>query len=350
MKVWIKVLIIFLLLAFHNLYAVEVKDLYEVEVVAKSEQEQDKVAAIKQAMRRVLMRTLAGPNIFQDKLVGSVLENAVDYVSEYQFSLAETANSKDARLMRVLFNEEKLINTLRPGSKWLWNEVRPRTLLWIVVEENDGLSFFDPDLMPEIERVLKKASKQTKIPILLPMQDLTEKRIVSIGDVLSAYSEHLLEVSVRYEVVSTLAGKIVKEDDCWKAEWTLYFDGKIEQWRSPCSSVDNVTLTGLQGVYERLSTFYAAKQEVKSVEMLNFKVSGIKLMSEVMAVTHYLEALPMIKTATWLKAESGYNIYRVFYQGQRKNLTSQIGKGHVLRAESSLNQGDGEVKYHYLKK
>jgi len=341
---------IFLLLAFHNLNAVEVKGLYEVEVVAKSEQEQDKIAAIKQAMRIVLMRTLAGQNIFQDKLVSSVLENAVDYVAEYQFSLAETAKSKNARLMRVLFNEEKLINTLRPGSKWLWNEVRPRTLLWIVVEENDQLSFFDPDLMPEIEWGLTKASKQTKIPILLPMQDLREKRIVSIGDVLSAYSEHLLEVSVRYEVVSTLAGKIVKEENCWEAEWTLYFDRKIEQWQSPCSSVDNVTLSGLQGVYERLSIFYAAKPEVKNVEMVKFKVSGIKFMSEVMAVTHYLEALPMIKTATWLKADSGYNIYRIFYQGQRKNLTNQIGRGQVLRAESFLNPGDNEVKYHFLKK
>lgn len=349
MKVWIKVLLILVLIAIENVNAVEVKDLYEVEVIAKSEHEHDKVAAIKQAMRLVLTRILAGTHVLQDPLVNSVLENAVDYVSEYQLSLAETS-IKNTRLMRVLFNEQRLINTLRSGEKWLWNEIRPRTLLWLVVEEEGIQRFFDPDEMPYIDRVLKKASEQKKIPILLPIQDLNEKRIVSIADVLSAYSEHLLEVSVRYEVVSTLAGKFVKKGSCWKAEWTLYFDAKIEQWWSECSTLDSVALVGFQGVYQRLSNFYAAKQGNKKVKELKIKVSGIKLMAEVMRITDYLEALPMIKTATWLKAENGYNTYRVFYQGERKSLNNQLEAGHVLRAESFLNQRATEGNYRFLSK
>ncbi len=347
MKVWIKALVIYLLLAFQSVYAVEITDLYEVEVMAKSDQEHDKKQAIKQAMQLVLSRILAGNNIFQDKLVSRVLNNAIDYVSEYQTSLAET-RVKQARLMRVLFNEERLVNTLRSGNKWLWNEIRPRTLLWLVVERNGVQSFFDPDEMPEIERVLKKTSKQKKIPILLPMQDLREQRIVSISDVLSAYSEYLLEVSVRYEVVSTLAGKIIKDGPCWKAEWTLYFDGKIEQWRSECSTIENVISFGFQGIYDRLSTFYAAKQEEKEVNVVNMSVSGIEIMSDVSKVTHYLEALPMIRTATWLKAENGYNRYRVFYQGARKKMDDQLEADHILQIESFLNKGAGEVKYRFL--
>jgi len=330
-----------------NVYAVAVEGLYKVEVIAKSEKEADINVAIKQAMKRVLKRTLAGNDIFTDNTVRAVLSNANGYVDEYQLSLSET-NNKDERVMRIVFDEESLVNTLRPGKLWLWNEVRPRTLMWLVVEENGIQKLFDIDEMPDIERVLRKAANQKKIPILFPMQDLREKRVLSIADVLSAYSEHLLEVSVRYEVVSTLAGKIVKQGNCWKAEWTLYFDEKIEQWRDGCSTIDDVVLNGFQGVYDRLSTFYAAKQKGRNVEEVMMKVSGIKKVAEVMRVTEYLEALPAVKTATWLMAEKGYNMYRVFFQGKVTDLNRQVATERVLKLESKSKQNSGEMKYRFL--
>ncbi len=348
MKVWIRGLVVFLMLGHQNVYAVAVEGLYKVEVVVKSEQEKDVNTAINQAMQRVLKRTLAGNNIFTDDTVRGVLSNANGYVDEYQLSLSET-NNKDERVMRIVFDEESLINTLRPGKLWLWNEVRPRTLLWLVVEDESGTQkLFDSDEMPEIERVLRTAANQKKIPILFPMQDLREKRVLSIADVLSAYSEHLLEVSVRYEVVSTLAGKIVKQGNCWKAEWTLYFDEKIEQWRDSCSTIDAVALHGFQGVYDRLSTFYAAKQKGRNIEEMMMKVSGITRVAEVMRLTEYFEALPAVKTATWVMAEKGYNLYRIFYQGKLTDLNRQVAAEQVLKLESKSKQKSGEMKYRLL--
>lgn len=347
MKLWIRVFFICLLMTHQNLHAVQVERLYEAEVIAQSGSSEDRDLAIKQALQRVLLRILAGDNILQDDMVKAVLANASDYVSEYQYSLAE-AEHQNARLLRVLFNEPLLINTFRPTTKGLWNEIRPRTLVWLVVEDQNGAHFFDPDKMPEVDWALKKASRQKKIPVLMPMQDLTEKRVLSISDVLSAYSEHLLEVSVRYEVVSTLAGKIVKHGKCWKAEWTLYFDAKIQQWRSPCSSVADVTLSGLQGVYNRLSKVYAAKPESTSIDSIILKVSGIKRLKEVGQVRDYLEKLPMIKTATWLATEGNYNQYRIFYQGETSDLNNMLSVGRVLKSEGGSKQNSKEITYQFL--
>jgi hypothetical protein len=239
---------------------------------------------------------------------------------------------------------------LRSGKVELWNEIRPRTLLWLAVEEKGVQRFFDPEIMPEIDRILNKASIQKKIPILLPMQDLREQQAVSVADILSAYSEYLLEVSTRYEVVSTLAGKIVKSGKCWKAEWTLYFDAKIEQWRGACTTLDLVIMYGLNGVYDRLSPFYAAKHEITQVESLMIQVSGIKRVSDIMLLTDYLEALPMVKTATWVTTGGGYNTYRVFYQGGRKELDKGVIDGPLLAIESLSKQNLNEVKYRFVNK
>jgi hypothetical protein len=350
MKVAIRALLISLLIVCQTSYAVEVERLYEAEVVAESELEHDRVAAIKHALSVVLTRVLAGNDILQDDTVNAVLKNAIYYVDEYQYSLvAKDAKVKaSARLMRVLFDEKLLIDVFRPSQLGFWNEIRPRTLVWLVVEQDGNQLFFDADLMPGVDAAINKASAQKKIPVLYPIQDLKEKRSLSVNDVLSAYSTHLLEVSRRYDVVSTLAGKMVKEGACWKVEWTFYFDAKIEQWRSECGSINQVALTGIQGVYDRLSKYYAVKPHIKKIASVILKVANINGMKDLTKVIGYLESLSMIKTATWVSVEDEYNVYRVFYQGRREDLNDALAKGHLLRREDFSRQKVAEVKYKLL--
>ncbi len=350
MKVAIRALLICLWIVCQTSYAVEVERLYEVEVVAESELENDRVAAIKHALSVVLTRVLAGNDILQDDTVNAVLMNAIYYVDEYQYSLvAADANvGESARLMRVLFDEKLLIEVFRPSQLGFWNEIRPATLVWLVVEQDGKKLLFDADLMPEVDAAINKASAQKKIPVLYPIQDLKETRSLSVNDVLSAYSTHLLEVSQRYDVVSTLAGKMVKEEACWKVEWTFYFDAKIEQWRSECGSINQVVLTGIQGVYDRLSKYYAVKPDIKKIASVILKVANINGMKDLPKVIGYLESLSMIKTATWVSVEDGYNVYRVFYQGRREDLNDALANGQLLRREDFSRQKVAEVKYKLL--
>ena len=278
MRVQIKIIFIVLAFICKNLYAVEVKRLYEVEVVSKSERVQDKNLAIRQALKIVLGRIIAGKVIYQDNRIENVLLNAKSYVSEFQFSMGRSGESENdsTRILRVLFDEKLLVKTLRGRKKGLWNEIRPRTLVWLVIENKGKQKIFDKGLMPKLDLVLSKASRQKGLPVIYPIQDLDEKLSLSIKQVLSAYSERLLEVSSRYDVVSTLSGKMVNKGECWQAEWTHYFDAKIKQWRSPCGSINQVTLKGFQGVYDNLSMYYAAKplDELENINNSRF-VCGI---------------------------------------------------------------------------
>ena len=351
MNLGIKALFVCLIFICQTLYAVEVEGIYEVEVVAKSEQETDRVAAIKQAMTIVLSRVLEGDNILQDDTVKKILADATYYVNEFQYSLvAIEQKNVHARLMRVLFDETRLVDSLRTGKIGVWNEIRPRTLVWIVVEAAGKQRFFDASVMPEIDFALTDAAQKKALPVLYPMQDLEEQQILSIADVLSAYSDHLLDVSLRYDVVSTLAGKLVKEGSCWKAEWTFYFDAKIAQWRSACMSVNKVALNGFQGVYQRLSTYYAVSPDIEALNSVLLKVSHIKNISELAGVTDYIESLAMVKTVAWVNVEDGYNIYRVFYQGERVALNKALVEDRVLSAEGLSEQSREQGKYKLVAK
>ena len=80
MNVLFRLLIIGLLTLSQNAFAVAVEDLFEVEVIAKSQSREDRNTAIKEALTIVLGRVMAGENIFQDPVVQSALADAPRYV------------------------------------------------------------------------------------------------------------------------------------------------------------------------------------------------------------------------------------------------------------------------------
>lgn len=323
-------------------YAMEVDNLYETEVHLESESKQDREIATQQALKIILTRILAGENILNDNIVKTVLANSTYFVREFQYSLGGSSSS---RLMRVLFDEKLLIDTLRLSNAGLWNEIRPTTLVWLVIDKQNKQRFFEPDWMPEVDLALAKATKEKKLPVLYPIQDLNEKQNMSISDVLSAYSDHLMKVSTRYDVVSTLAGKMINKGTCWKAEWTHYFDGKITQWSSPCGLINNVASNGFQGVYDNLSSYYAVTPPSKDVDSVLLKVGNIKTNLDREKVTNYFESLPMVKTVTWVSEELGYGVYRLFYQGKRSTLNKNLAKDHLLNLEEHSKLNAKEVKY-----
>jgi len=256
-----RILIILCLCAVQAASALEVDDLYETEVVAKSRSEQDRKQAFQQALKIVLGRVLVTDDISQQQLVKTALQAAEQYVREFQYSMVsgERFSGTGSRLLRVRFDEDMIQQLFRDSGIGIWNEVRPETLVWLVIEQHGQRHFYNAETMPEVEHALSEASRLKGIPVIFPMLDLEEEQLITVNDVLSADPRLLLDISARYDVVSILAGRMVKKGHCWQAEWALYFNDKIAQWNSPCESLKKAALSGMQGVYAELSRFYGVK-------------------------------------------------------------------------------------------
>ncbi len=240
---------------------VEVKGLYEIEVVADSRSRVDREKAIREAMKIVLGRVVAAEELMQSPVVKTAVDGAPFYVRQFQFAMAPDGGytNNQSRLLRIQFDEQQLLELLRPSNVGIWSEIRPETLVWLVVE-NDGVrQFFNAETMPDVEFAVMRAARLKGLPVIFPMLDLKEQQNISANEVLSADSKHLLKVSERYDVVSVMAGRLVKAGHCWQAEWALYFDQKIKQWVSACGSLNQVVLNGMQGTYERLARYYGVK-------------------------------------------------------------------------------------------
>ncbi|MFA6052760.1 MAG: DUF2066 domain-containing protein [Methylobacter sp.] len=350
MSVLLRALIICGLLFSSNVFAAEVQGLYETEVIAKSQSEEDKNAALKEALTIVLTRVMAGENILHDPVVQSALADAGHFVKQYQYSLIESHSDENsnARIMRVLFNESHVLDLMKTSKLKIWAETRPETLLWLVVEENGQRSFFKAETMSEINKAVNGASRQTGLPLLFPLLDLEEQQKISVSDVLSAYPQSLLTASERYGVVSILAGRLVKTDDCWKTDWAFYFDEGIEQWTMPCGALNDAILTGMEGAYGRLSKYYAVKPDVIETSSVMLEVSGDKDANDRSRVIHYLNSLAMVKSVVWSGGEAGFSRYKVGFEGNRRALEELLGIGRVLDPQGGNSAGTGGLRYQLL--
>lgn len=351
MKLLVNILFVCFITISPPLQAENIQQLYETEVAINNKpQKNDKVLAVQQALKIVLSRILVGHHILQNEDIQTVLSNAEHYVTETQYSLTETVTNHH-RLMRVLFNEQLLIDTLRSLNLGIWNEIRPKTLLWLVIDSpKKAPQLFDANTMYTLNEALLDASTEKKLPILFPIQDLNEHQQLSVNDVLSASSDHLLSTSSRYNMVSILAGKITQKNDCWVAEWTFHFDGKIKQWSDTCQPLKGIALAGLRGVYDVLSRYYAATPESTEINTMIIKINHLKNKTKKMYLINYLESLPIVKTATWIGISQGYDKYRVFFQGSQADLENLFLNGSTLKRKPFIPVGKNEVFYQLFSK
>ncbi len=339
-----------LLLLAHTSLAVEVNGLYEIEVLAKSRSQADRNSAIQNALKVVLGRVVVADNVAHTPVVKTAVAAAPHYVRQFQFSMTPGGQrDKQARLLRVLFDEQQLLSLLRSSNVGIWGEIRPETLIWLVVEDQGKRRFYDVDNMPEVENALNRAAGLKGLPIIFPMLDLEEQQKISVNEVLSADSRHLLDVSKRYDVVSVMAGRIVNKGRCWQAEWALYFDDQIKQWSSLCKTLNGITIGAMQGVYDVLSKYYGVKPEIQEKDFTLVKISGIDSMAEMTKVTDYLQSLSKIKSVNWVSVADGYNIYKINYVGSEAELAEDLVAAGMLTPVVGNEANQNELKYRLLR-
>ena len=131
MKALFRILLILVTFFGQEVFSVEMKGLFETEVIASSQELEDRNDAIRKAMTIVLERVLAGENILQDPAVKTALAQAPFFTKQFQYSLVENSFQEEssARTMRVLINEDSLMDLLKSSRLGIWGEVRPETLV-----------------------------------------------------------------------------------------------------------------------------------------------------------------------------------------------------------------------------
>jgi len=240
----------------------EVSGLYEVEVIARSQNGTDHDQAVQFALMQVMQRIMLGDGWREEELVQAVLAKANSFVRDEQ-SMANQGHdpaNPQATTLRLLFDEQKLLNTLRNSPQGVWNEIRPETLVWLVVEYAGQQQVFSSESMPLLQEEVQLSAAQYGLPLILPTMEKEHAALGAVPALLAAKPKSLEGLASRYEAVSTLVASLVHRNGCWLSNWTHYFDEKVRQWSAgECQSLQQALAGGMHGSYLTLADYYGAK-------------------------------------------------------------------------------------------
>lgn len=261
----LRLLIVCGLLSWQPSFAVDVKGLFQTEIIALSQEPEDRHAAIDEALRAVLQRILPGENLSTDARVKSALERASSFIKHERYSLVENEYAGDtlARVMHIEFDGTALLDFLKHRQLAYWNTSRPETLVWLVVDDQGEKRLFKASDMPELNSYLQKASQQQGIPLKFPRSGVKEVHHLSDDQIFNPNTQQLLKMSTGYHANAILAGQLVNRQWCWESEWTFYFNHNTWQWKGDCGPMSEAVVAGVHGAYDKLSRYYSVSSQDK---------------------------------------------------------------------------------------
>jgi len=176
-----------------NLLALEVRDLYQSDVVVESQDRVQREKAIKQALQSVLLKVGGKKSVLTHDILKTAQKRATRYVSQYRYQ-----RKKGQLSIVVSFNEDKVNKLFKDANLALWGSLRPQVLLWLIDEQGVSRSIVASDADTIISTSINDFSTQRGLPIITPLMDLTDSKNVVLSDFWGYFPEQIQQASLRY--------------------------------------------------------------------------------------------------------------------------------------------------------
>ena len=307
--------------------AVEMGNLYSVQVPLDPEDPDARNSAYQTALTEVLVRVTGTTGIAESEQIAELFPNPARFVLQYRPGPDDT--------LEVSLDGPAIENVLRGAGASIWGSERPLTLIWIAVDWGQGereiVAADDPERMPgdarsiDRNRLLRERvteiAQRRGIPVLFPLLDIEDLENVSFSDIWGGFDELLLLASERYQAESVLVGRI-RTESLNMNRWTWYLDEQRTNWTG-----------GTEEVINLLADSLAARFKIDSrspLETIRLTISGINSVYAFGRVQRYMENLRGIDDIR-IDAVSGERIsYEVKIQGGIERLQRALEVSTML--------------------
>lgn len=336
MRILRPVIVLLFLLAGGPVAAVEVRGLYEAEVAQARQTDEARRAAVRAAMEQVLTK-VTGRTALGESLV-PLVEDAQRYVQQFRFEenekpegAANGAGDAPAGRLRVSFEREAILEALRQRGQPVWPATRPRTVVWLAVEDSGGRRLVNAnDSSPWVE-ALREQARVRGLPVVVPLMDLEDRGRIAPADVWGGFRGVIEDASGRYGAQATLAGRAFRANDGgWRARWTLYQGNSDRDWETDGASPEAVAAAGINDTAEALAKRFALVYSAGTVGGMTVEVTGVADLADYRRVFDYLSGLDGVAAVHVLRVEPTRLRCRVDLEVARRNVVQTIGLGSVL--------------------
>ena len=333
MKTYIK-LLIFIQILFSALpsQAIQMKSLYQTDVIVASQEESVRKAGLKVALQAVLIKISGNAQIVHDALIQKKLDEALSLVNEYGYQSFSGSGSDEELHLWVNFDPEGVDAVLEEAGIPLWGEDRPLIVPWLVSElPADKTHILTEEQDPVWVGAFNQAAKQRGLPMIFPLMDLRDLASVGPESILTGNHTALLQAAKRYNSNAVLMGQIVSISGECHMTVTLWLAGDHWRWELSGNNPEGLAFALTDRVAGILSARSVAVSEEPSEIQLT--VDGIQGAGEMTALTGYLQHLSSVLSVDVQQVLGGRVILALRVRGGMSSFTHEIAGSSRLVAD-----------------
>jgi len=332
-----------------NAHAAEVEGLYETEVLVTSQGRDERNAAIRMALDEVLVRVSGDRNTPRLDALQGLYRRSLQLVQQYRYrALPRGAGLNGdqpggmSQVLWVSFDAAGIDQALRKASVPLWGQVRPATLVWVVVEDGGVRSLMGADTLPEWKQVMQQQAERRGLPLFVPLWDLEDQVALRFTDVWGNFQDAILRASARYATEAVLVGRLYRQTgDTWESRWTLYQGAETAHWSLSSPSQNEVLSAGVDGVADHLGRRFAKVFDESQSGRVKVVVKDLITLEDYARTTQFLQSLDVV-TAIQVESVVGETMtFDLQVRGNSEGLAQTIGFGRTLANVPAVINVDG---------
>ena len=274
-----------------------VKDLYASTVPVRDQGSEALTVAAGLGLAQVLVKVSGSEDTLREPAVSDALRTARRDVQQYAF--LPPVGEDPRQRVRMEFDADRVTELVLAAGLPLWTANRRPVLVWLVLEDEMGLSFATNASSPELIASLREAFAERGVPLRLPLFDLRDTAAITPDDVWRLDAGTLTEASARYGVEHIVGARLTGlSGGKWIGDWS-HLDGRDRRdLRIEADSTHDYLRQGTAALAERLAARYAVVASEGSATGVAVRVSGVDTYADLAMIVRWLEDLEVVQRAT----------------------------------------------------
>lgn len=309
--------------------ALPIDGLYSQEIVVQNQSEAAREQAYREAFERVITKVTGERRWLEHPDISAAAQQAASFVAEVSYRTVMLEGRIDVRFDQSLIDE-----LLNRAEIPVWDRNRASVLLWVTVQNDEGRRTM---LGSSSEHALltqaREFATERGVPVLIPLLDLTDRRMVSVSQGWQLDTDALREVGERYGADSVLAGRLlITPANEVVGLWQFIFRDQVHVFDHVDNRVETYMDVPLDNVTTRLADHFGlVLSEFEQEDEVTLRIEGITNLANHTALMQYLASLSVVRDVNVSALRADTIELRVQLGGTRHHLTEFISLGRDLQ-------------------
>ncbi len=336
-----------------TLSAVEVRDLYEAEVLVADKSEDAREAGLGDALLRVITKVSGVPAPRSDPTLARAVERPGSYVQQFRYrqvpaseALGSEAPEQRWRLW-ARFDSRVVDGLVRDAGLRVWGRVRPAIMVWVAVDHSGSRRILGGEEAPEFAKIIRDAARQRGVPVVLPLLDLEDQGRLRVSDVWGGFRDRIQQASGRYQSNVIFTGRVYRLlPTLWEGRFSLITGDTVEEWSNQSDILELLLADAANAMATRLALRFAGPAGIAGAYGFGVIVSGVHSVGDYARALGYLSTLEQITDVSVTRVNADEVRFFVETRGGQDALLKVVALGGTLARESL--PGDPELRFRLL--